>query len=153
VQLWFWGGSQTLARPSSNVEHPVVPLTPNKHIPLLAITLASGIAIALLALQTPDFQPQDSLPVGPNLAPLAVEPTSEADDGTELLESRIHVADQSAAPSDIAESSTDSATQQDTSAASCSEGYEPRDTTNGNSECVLLGTAPKAKPALPKSER
>jgi hypothetical protein len=143
----LWGGSQTLAKPSSNVEHPVVPLTPNRHIPLLAITLASGIAIALLALRTPDFQPEDAT-VSPNLAPSVVEP-SEADEGTELVESRIHLADQSGTPSDADESSTVSASPHDASATSCPEGHEPRNTSDGSSECVLLNSAAKPNPGTP----
>jgi hypothetical protein len=144
----LWGGSQTLARPSSTVEHPVVPLTPNRHIPLLAITLASGIAIALLALRTPDFQPEDATTVSPNLAPSVVEAPSEAGEA-EPVKSRIHIADQSAGTSNADEPSTGSEIQQDTSAASCPEGYEPQSTANNHSECVVVTTATKPNPDTP----
>jgi hypothetical protein len=141
VQLRFCTRAQTLARPSSNVEHPVVPLTPNRHFPMLAITLASGIAIALIALRTPDLQhpPQDSLTPSRNLAHPAMEPPSQSDTAVAQEDAGSSVALERTATAP-AQSPLGSTTTQE-SAAPCREGYEPHEASKGKSNCAVL-TAP-----------
>jgi hypothetical protein len=109
---------------------------------MLAITLASAIAITLIALRTPELQnaPQESVTSGGNFARPVTESLPQATTAPERADARSHGADTPASTSKPDDVSTGSTSLEHDSAISCPEGYEARHTSTG--ECARTTPVP-----------